>query len=176
MTQRRHYLQDFGATQDWQLSRCPIRSPPRKGFMYRDVRQWRDIRRRILEKGIPKKRVSEATALAGLAAANRPSRPIADLRFLDRCCGHADIGMRWSPKGSVANDPSRTSVQLSVTAKGFIAERPHRAHGADPVPRPAMRCQQLKPFFNQNRSSCTNPVLKCRVFGRLFRLTVSLNL
>jgi len=28
------------------------------GFMYRDIRQWREIRRRILEKGAPKKRVS----------------------------------------------------------------------------------------------------------------------
>jgi transposase len=32
--------------------------------MYRDVRQWRDIRRRILEKGIPKKRVSVETGIS----------------------------------------------------------------------------------------------------------------
>jgi transposase len=32
--------------------------------MYRDVRQWRDIRRRILEKGIPKKRVSAETGIS----------------------------------------------------------------------------------------------------------------
>jgi transposase len=33
-------------------------------FMYRDVRQWRDIRRRILEKGTPKKRVSAETGIS----------------------------------------------------------------------------------------------------------------
>jgi lambda repressor-like predicted transcriptional regulator len=32
--------------------------------MYRDARQWRDIRRRILEKGTPKKRVSAETGIS----------------------------------------------------------------------------------------------------------------
>ena len=32
--------------------------------MYRDERQWRDIRRRILEKGTPKKRVSAETGIS----------------------------------------------------------------------------------------------------------------
>jgi hypothetical protein len=32
--------------------------------MYRDVGQWRDIRRRILEKGIPKKRISAETGIS----------------------------------------------------------------------------------------------------------------
>jgi hypothetical protein len=31
---------------------------------------------------------------------------------------------RREPAGSVENDPSRTSVHLSVAANGFIAERP----------------------------------------------------
>src|SRR6516165_4638885 len=34
------------------------------GFMYRDIRQWREIRRRILEKGAPKKRVSAETGIS----------------------------------------------------------------------------------------------------------------
>lgn len=34
------------------------------GFMYCDVRQWRHIRRRILEKGTPKKRVSSETGIS----------------------------------------------------------------------------------------------------------------
>jgi transposase len=33
-------------------------------FMYRDIRQWREIRRRILEKGAPKKRVSAETGIS----------------------------------------------------------------------------------------------------------------
>ena len=32
--------------------------------MYRDIRQWREIRRRILEKGAPKKRVSAETGIS----------------------------------------------------------------------------------------------------------------
>ena len=32
--------------------------------MYRDVRQWRHIRRRILEQGIPKKRVAAETGIS----------------------------------------------------------------------------------------------------------------
>ena len=32
--------------------------------MYRDVRQWRDIRRRILEKGTPKRRVSAEAGIS----------------------------------------------------------------------------------------------------------------
>jgi transposase len=34
------------------------------GFMYRDIRQWREIRRRILEKGAAKKRVSAETGIS----------------------------------------------------------------------------------------------------------------
>src|SRR3982074_1868657 len=34
------------------------------GFMYRDTRQWREIRRRILEKGAAKKRVSAETGIS----------------------------------------------------------------------------------------------------------------
>src|SRR5260221_12262460 len=32
--------------------------------MYRDIRQWREIRRRILENGAPKKRVSAETGIS----------------------------------------------------------------------------------------------------------------
>jgi len=34
------------------------------GFMYRDIRQWREIRRRILEQGTAKKRVSAETGIS----------------------------------------------------------------------------------------------------------------
>src|ERR1700738_3138189 len=34
------------------------------GFMYCDIRQWREIRRRILEKGAPKQRVPAETGIS----------------------------------------------------------------------------------------------------------------
>jgi hypothetical protein len=39
-------------------------------------------------------------------SASGPSRPIATLQFFGRYWGVADIGMRWSPEGSVVNDPT----------------------------------------------------------------------
>ena len=53
-----------------------------------------------------------------------------------------------------------------------------RARGADPVPRPAKRRQQLKPVLQPELIELDKSgrnELKCGVFGRLFRSTNSLN-
>src|ERR1700730_19408851 len=67
MTHNGSWLRDFGATQHVTVQAIltyynPLTSED--GFMYCDVRQWRHIRRRVLEQGAPKKRVSAETGIS----------------------------------------------------------------------------------------------------------------
>jgi hypothetical protein len=68
MTQSDNLLRDLAATQHGQRTAIPTikaqTTHPEDGLMYCDAQQWRHIRRRILENGDPKKRVSAETGIS----------------------------------------------------------------------------------------------------------------